>query len=64
MLKDDAFGADVYLVVLAEELSPLVWMLQAVLLGGLGFGFEFLFLELGGHMLLTVQVVQNREVFD
>ena len=64
VLKYDTFGADHYLISLAPELSPLVWMLQAVLFCRCGLCFQLLLLLLGGHYSLRIEVVQNREVFD
>ena len=64
VLDDDALGADVDLVVLAEELGALVGVLQAVLLGGLLLLLKFLLFLLSADMALTVKIVKYGEVLD
>ena len=64
VLHDDAFGANINLVVLAEELGSLIWMFQAVLLCGLRLLFQLLLLLLSADMALTVEIVQYGEVLD
>ena len=49
VLKHDALGADVDLIILAEELRALIWMLQAVLLGWQLLHLQLVFLLLRRH---------------
>lgn len=62
VLKDDALGANIDLIIFAEEFGALVGVLEAVLFSRLLLRLFLLFLLLGAHVLLTVQVVQNREI--
>ena len=62
VFDDDALGADVDLVVLAEELGALVGVLEAVLFSGQLLQLVFLLLLLGGDVLLAVEVVEDGEI--
>ena len=64
VLDHDTLRANVYLVILTEELGPLVWMLQTVLLCRLRLLLQLLFFLLGANVPLAVEVVQDGEVFD
>ena len=64
VVNDDALGADVKLVVFAEELRPLVWVLQAILLRRQLFLLMFVLFLLRCHVPLAVQVVKYSEILD
>lgn len=64
VLDDYALGADVDLVVFAEELGAFVGVLEAVLLGGLLLLLKFLLFLLSADMALTVKIVKYGEVLD
>lgn len=64
VLYDDALGANVDLVVFAEELGALVWVLKTILLGRKLLLLKFLFFLLSADMALTVKIVKYGEVLD
>ena len=64
VLDHNTLGANVYLIIFTEELGPLVRMLQTVLLSRLRLLLQLLFFLLGADVPLTVEVVQDGEVFD
>jgi len=64
VFKDDALGADIDLLVLAEELRSFVGVFRAVLFGRLRLLLHLLLLLLRGNDLLGVQVVKDGEVLD
>ena len=64
VVEDYALTANVNLVVLAEELGALVWMLQAILLGWLLLLLELVLFLLLCDVFLTVEVVQYGEILD
>ena len=64
VVNDDALGADVDLIVFAEELGALVRVLETELFSWHLFQLLLLFFLLGSHVPLAVQVVKNSEVFD
>ena len=64
VLNDDALGAYIDGTIFTEELGALIWVLQAVLFGGLVLSLQFLFFKLVGYVLFAVEVVKDCEVFN